>query len=49
LIAKNPDVHAAINRNAMFWLTTHRALFVSTFVGLGRIFDQESAHTSTVC
>jgi hypothetical protein len=44
LIAKNPDVYAAVNRNAMFWLTTHRALFVSTFVGLGRIFDQESAH-----
>ncbi len=44
LIAKNPDMHAAVNRNAMFWLTTHRALFVSAFVGLGRIFDQESAH-----
>jgi hypothetical protein len=44
LIARRPDVHAAINRNAMFWLTTHRALFVSTFVGLGRIFDQDSAH-----
>jgi hypothetical protein len=44
LIARRPDVHATINRNAMFWLTTHRALFVSTFVGLGRIFDQDSAH-----
>jgi AbiU2 len=44
LIARRPDVHAAINRNAMFWLTMHRALFVSTFVGLGRIFDQDSAH-----
>jgi hypothetical protein len=44
LIARHPGVHAAINRNAMFWLTTHRALFVSTFVGLGRIFDQNSAH-----
>jgi AbiU2 len=44
LIARRPDVHAAINHNAMFWLTTHRALFVSTFVGLGRIFDQDSAH-----
>ena len=46
LIAQRPDVHAAVNRNAMFWLTTHRAMFVSTFVGLGRrIFDQ-SAHES---
>lgn len=44
LIAKNPDVHAAFMHNAMFWLTTHRALSVSTFVGLGRIFDQKSAH-----
>jgi AbiU2 len=44
LIAQRPDVHAMINRNSMFWLTTHRALFVSTFIGLGRIFDQRSAH-----
>lgn len=44
LIAKRPDVHAMINENAMFWLTSHHALFVSTFVGIGRIFDQSSAH-----
>jgi hypothetical protein len=44
LTARRPDVLAAVNRNPMFWLTTHRALFVSTFIGLGRMFDQDSAH-----
>jgi hypothetical protein len=44
LIAKNPDLKAAVNRKAMSWLTTHHAPFVSTFVGLGRIFDEGSAH-----
>lgn len=28
----------------MFWLTTNHALFVSTFIWLGRIFDTKSAH-----
>jgi glutamyl-tRNA reductase len=28
----------------MFWLTTNHALFVSTFIWLGRIFDHKSAH-----
>jgi hypothetical protein len=44
LIAGRPDVHAAINRNAMFWLTAHQAMLVSSLIGLGRIFDQDSAH-----
>ena len=44
LIAKNPDLKAAVNRKAMSWLTTHHAPFASTFVGLGRIFDEGSAH-----
>jgi AbiU2 len=44
LLAKRPDVLAAVNRNSMFWLTTNHALFVSTFIWLGRIFDQKSAH-----
>lgn len=44
LIADRPDVHAAINRNPMFWLTAHQAMLVSSLIGLGRIFDQDSAH-----
>jgi hypothetical protein len=44
LLVKRPDVLAAVNRNSMFWLTTNHALFVSTFIWLGRIFDQKSAH-----
>lgn len=44
IIARRPEVLAAVNRNAMFWLTAHHAMFVATFVGLGRIFDQDSAH-----
>lgn len=44
LLAKRPDVLAAVNRNSMFWLTTNYSLFVSTFIWLGRIFDQNSAH-----
>jgi AbiU2 len=44
LAAKRSDVLAAVNRNSMFWLTTHHAMFVSTFIWLGRMFDQRSAH-----
>jgi hypothetical protein len=44
LIARRPEVHAAVNRNAMFWLTAHHAMLVSSLIGLGRIFDQDSAH-----
>jgi hypothetical protein len=44
LLSKRPDVLAAVNRNSMFWLTTNHALFVSTFIWLGRIFDTKSAH-----
>ena len=28
ITAKRPDVLAAVNRNPMFWLTTHHAMFV---------------------
>jgi hypothetical protein len=44
LLAKRPDVLAMVNHNSMFWKGTDKALFVSTFIGLGRIFDQDSAH-----
>src|SRR4051812_21401700 len=44
LLVKRPDVLTKVNENSMFWLTTNHALFVSTFIGLGRIFDQKSAH-----
>ena len=30
LTAKRPDVLAAVNRNPMFWKTTHYSMFVST-------------------
>jgi hypothetical protein len=44
LTAKRLDVLAAVNRNPMFWKTTHYSMFVSTFIWLGRMFDQQSAH-----
>jgi hypothetical protein len=44
LIAQRPDVHALVNRNSMFWITTHHALLVSSFMAIGRIFDPASKH-----
>jgi len=37
LIARRPEGHAAVNRNAMFWLTAHHAILVSSLIGLGRL------------
>lgn len=42
--ASDIEVLRAMNTAALFWLTTHHALLVSTFIALGRIFDQNSAH-----
>ncbi len=44
LTARRPDVLAVVNRNPMFWRTMHYSMFVSTFIWLGRMFDQQSAH-----
>lgn len=44
LLAKNQDVLDDVNRRWLFWVTTHHSLLVASFVGLGRIFDQDSAH-----
>jgi AbiU2 len=41
----NKEVHALLQRQApLFWMTCLGALQVSTFMALGRIFDQGSAH-----
>ena len=44
LIAQRADVHRLVNRNSMFWITTHHALMVSFFMAVGRIFDPASKH-----
>jgi hypothetical protein len=38
------SVHALLNTAPLFWNTTLSALQASTFIALGRIFGQESAH-----
>jgi hypothetical protein len=40
--AKNPEVLRRMNDDSTFWITTRNALLASTFVTLGRIFDQDS-------
>jgi hypothetical protein len=42
--ASNHDVVKAMNTTPLFWLTTHHAMLLSAFIGLGRIFDQNSGH-----
>ncbi len=42
--ASNKDILKAMNMTPLFWSTTHHAMLLSTFIGLGRIFDQQSAH-----
>ena len=42
--ASNSDVLKAMNTTPLFWLTTHHAMLLSAFIGLGRIFDPSSAH-----
>ncbi|QIP02990.1 hypothetical protein [Bradyrhizobium symbiodeficiens] len=39
--AANPDVLRRMNDDSTFWITTRNALLTSTFVVLGRIFDQD--------
>ena len=40
--SRNPDVLRAMNDNSTFWITTRNGLLASTFVALGRIFDQDA-------
>jgi HEPN superfamily AbiU2-like protein len=44
ITAERPDVLAAVNRNPMFWISSKESLLISTFIWLGRVFDQRSAH-----
>jgi hypothetical protein len=39
---RNSDVLDKMNENPAFWITTRYALLMSTFIVLGRIFDQDS-------
>jgi AbiU2 len=39
--AANPEVLRRMNDDSTFWITTRNALLTSTFVVLGRIFDQD--------
>jgi hypothetical protein len=40
MAAENSDVLDMMNRNPLFWITAHHAMLLSTFVALGRMFDQ---------
>lgn len=42
--AENKAVYQLLNRSALFWNTALGALQTSTFITLGRIFDQHSPH-----
>jgi hypothetical protein len=44
LLAERTDVLAMVNRNSMYWITSHQALLVTAFTMLGRISDQRSEH-----
>ena len=44
ITAERPDVLAAVNRTSMFWITSKESLLISTFIWLGRVFDQKSSH-----
>jgi hypothetical protein len=44
ITSQRPDVLAAVNRTAMFWITSRESLLISTFIWLGRVFDQRSSH-----
>jgi hypothetical protein len=44
LAAQRADVVAVMNHNSVYWIISHHALLLSTFIALGRIFDQGSKH-----
>ncbi len=41
---EHKDVHRLLNRAPLFWNTALGALQTSTFIALGRVFDQKSKH-----
>ena len=41
---QHKSVHALLNRAPLFWNTCMGALQTSTFIALGRVFDQQSTH-----
>ena len=44
IAASNSDVLRSMNKTPLFWLTVESAMLLSTFMALGRIFDQRSPH-----
>jgi hypothetical protein len=44
LAAGNAEMLRLLNTTPLFWITTHHALLLATFVALGRVFDQKSRH-----
>jgi hypothetical protein len=44
VVADHQPVHRLLNRSALFWNTVLAGLQTSTFIVLGRILDQNSAH-----
>jgi hypothetical protein len=44
LAGTNAEVLSTMNATPLFWITTHHAMLLATFVALGRIFDQNSKH-----
>ncbi len=44
IAASNSDVLRSMNETPLFWLTVESAMLLSTFMALGRIFDQRSPH-----
>lgn len=44
IAASNSDVLRSMNVTPLFWLTAESAMLLSTFMTLGRIFDQNSEH-----
>lgn len=41
---EHKEVHRLLNRAPLFWNTALGALQTSTFIALGRVFDQQSKH-----
>jgi hypothetical protein len=47
MAAENSKFLNLIRMYPWFWVTAHHAMFIATFVALGRIFDQDRPTTST--
>jgi hypothetical protein len=44
LLAQRNDLLRMVNDNSLFWITSHHALIMSTFIAIGSIFDFSSKH-----